>query len=92
MQIQPGRVTVQEGVVYGTGGDRELRCDVYTPPEPDTPAPAVLLVHGGAWVGNLSCIGVHKPRRECAETTGGPRWRGQRCKALLQGCPQGGYD
>ena len=48
-----GRVTVDEGVVYGTagGGGRELRCDVYRPPgvEPGSSAPAVVLVHGGSW-------------------------------------------
>lgn len=43
------RVSVDEGVVFGTGGGRELRCDVYTPPTRSTSAPAVLLLHGGAW-------------------------------------------
>ncbi len=49
MMNQPGRVTVEKDVVFGTGGGRDLRCDVYTPPEPRTESPAVLLVHGGAW-------------------------------------------
>lgn len=44
-----GRVTVQEGVVFGTGGGRELRCDIYVPPGEVRDAPAVVLVHGGAW-------------------------------------------
>ncbi len=43
------RVTVEEGIVFGTGGGRELRCDVYLPPGRPQRAPAVLLVHGGAW-------------------------------------------
>src|SRR5207302_107633 len=46
---ETGRVTVEEGVVFGTGGDRELRCDIYTPPGRPTNAPGVLLVHGGGW-------------------------------------------
>lgn len=43
------RVTIEEGVVFGTGGGRELKCDVYTPPGRPANAPAVLLVHGGGW-------------------------------------------
>jgi len=44
-----GRVKVEEGVVYGTGGGRALRCDVYRPPEPRPDGRSVLLIHGGAW-------------------------------------------
>ncbi|GAB4323936.1 MAG: hypothetical protein Kow0010_05610 [Dehalococcoidia bacterium] len=44
-----GRVTIEEGVVFGRGGGRELRCDVFTPPGGARNAPAVLLVHGGGW-------------------------------------------
>lgn len=47
---QTGRVSVEEGVVFGTGGGRELKCDVYTPPQPGPNRPGVLLVHGGGWV------------------------------------------
>ena len=43
------RVTVERDVVYGTGGGRDLLCDVYTPPGDIENAPAVILVHGGAW-------------------------------------------
>ncbi len=43
------RVTVREDIVFGTGGGRDLRCDVYIPPGPVERAPAVLLLHGGAW-------------------------------------------
>ena len=48
---ESGRVTVEEGVVFGQGGGRELKCDVYTPPGNPTHAPAVLLIHGGGWSG-----------------------------------------
>ena len=44
-----GRVTIEEGVVFGTGGGRELRADVFVPPGEVRDAPAVLLVHGGGW-------------------------------------------
>lgn len=44
-----GRVTIDEGVVFGTGGGRDLRADVFTPPGEMRDAPAVLLVHGGGW-------------------------------------------
>lgn len=43
------RVTIREGVVYGTGGGRDLRCDIYVPPGEVRNAPAVILVHGGSW-------------------------------------------
>lgn len=43
------RVRIDTDVAFGTGGDRELRCDVYSPPEPVEGAAAVVLVHGGAW-------------------------------------------
>lgn len=47
--VETGRVTVEEGVVFGSGGGRELRCDVFTPPGAPKSAPGVLLVHGGGW-------------------------------------------
>lgn len=46
---ESGRVTIDEGVVFGSGGGRDLRCDVFTPPGDVRDAPAVLLVHGGGW-------------------------------------------
>jgi acetyl esterase/lipase len=46
----PGRVGVENGVVFGHGGGRELRCDVFTPPAGTSNGVGVLLVHGGGWV------------------------------------------
>ena len=46
---QQGRVSIEEGVVFGQGGERDLQCDVFQPPEPGTRRPAVLLLHGGGW-------------------------------------------
>jgi acetyl esterase/lipase len=50
MQKLPGRVEVRENVVFGTGGGRELRCDVFMPPDNEHGRPSVLLIHGGGWV------------------------------------------
>jgi acetyl esterase/lipase len=47
---QTGRVTIEEGVVFGTGGGRDLKCDVYNPPQSGPNRPGVLLVHGGGWM------------------------------------------
>jgi acetyl esterase/lipase len=41
-------ITIEEGVVFGHGGGRELRCDVYAPAGANT-APAVLVLYGGGW-------------------------------------------
>lgn len=43
------RVQVENGVVFGTGGERELRCDVFTPPAGTANGVGLLLIHGGAW-------------------------------------------
>ncbi len=46
---QTGRVTIEYDVVFGTGGGRDLKCNVYMPPQEGTARPAVLLIHGGGW-------------------------------------------
>jgi acetyl esterase/lipase len=46
---ETGRVTVEQDVVFGTGGGRDLKCNVYMPPQQGSARPAVLLVHGGGW-------------------------------------------
>lgn len=43
------RVTTREGVVFGAGGGRELRCDIYEPPPAIKNGIGVVLVHGGGW-------------------------------------------
>ncbi len=45
----PGRVTIEDGVVFGTGGDRDLECDIFLPPDERADRTAILLVHGGGW-------------------------------------------
>ena len=49
VMAQESRVTVTEGVRFGDGGGRDLRCDVYTPPSAAKNGLGVLLVHGGGW-------------------------------------------
>ena len=45
----PGRVSIEENVVFGTGGGRNLHCDVFTPPDVHNDRTAILLIHGGGW-------------------------------------------
>jgi len=47
--IEKPQVTIRDNVVFGRGGDQDLKCDVFTPPDPQPGAPAILLVHGGGW-------------------------------------------
>jgi len=42
-------VRVEKNSVFGTGGGRDLSCDVYTPEKLSAPGPVVLLLHGGGW-------------------------------------------
>ena len=32
LQLLPGKVTVENDVVFGTTGSRDLKCDIYRPP------------------------------------------------------------
>ena len=43
------RVTFDKDIIYGTGGGRDLKLDVYVPPNQALNAPSVLLIHGGGW-------------------------------------------
>jgi acetyl esterase/lipase len=45
----PGRVTIENDVVFGKGGGRDLKCDIYHPPNTATSRPGLLLIHGGGW-------------------------------------------
>lgn len=46
---QAGRVQVEHDVVYGQGGGRDLKCNVYHPPQEGERRPAIMLIHGGGW-------------------------------------------
>lgn len=47
----PDRVAIEEGIVVGSGGGRELKADIFLPPAPVANGAGVLLIHGGAWIG-----------------------------------------
>ena len=47
----PAEVRTETDVVFGKGGDRELKLDLAMPRDGDGPFPAVVCVHGGGWVG-----------------------------------------
>lgn len=51
LEPMDGRVEIEDGVVFGHTGarGRELRADIFTPPDAVKDRPAVLLVHGGGW-------------------------------------------
>ncbi|MCF7788159.1 MAG: alpha/beta hydrolase [Prosthecobacter sp.] len=46
----PDGVTSHENIVFGTGGGRELKLDLYVP-SGEGPHAAVMVVHGGGWTG-----------------------------------------
>ncbi len=45
------RVAIEPDVIFGTGGGRSLRCNIYRPPAALKKDTSVLLVHGGGWSG-----------------------------------------
>ncbi len=48
----PADVELREGIVYGVGGERELKLDLFLPKEDAAAArPAVVFMHGGGWRG-----------------------------------------
>ncbi|MBU4002927.1 MAG: alpha/beta hydrolase [Proteobacteria bacterium] len=49
LQLLPGKVTVENDVVFGATGKRDLKCDIYRPPVEGKNRPGLLLIHGGAW-------------------------------------------
>ncbi|MSQ30094.1 MAG: alpha/beta hydrolase [Dehalococcoidia bacterium] len=51
-----GRVELREGVLYGRGGGRELKCDVFIPPGKPTNAPGLFVIHGGSWRSNTPAV------------------------------------
>ncbi|HRF60095.1 MAG TPA: alpha/beta hydrolase [Fimbriimonadaceae bacterium] len=42
---------VDMGVVFSKPGGEELKMDIYYPADRSKPAPALLVLHGGAWIG-----------------------------------------
>lgn len=50
LQKLPGRVAIEDNVVFGRGGGRDLTCEVFTPPDDRNDRAAILIIHGGGWV------------------------------------------
>lgn len=50
LQKMPGQVQIQDDVVFGTGGGRDLKCDVFLPPDGNTKRMGILIIHGGGWL------------------------------------------
>jgi len=47
----PDHVEVQRDVVYGKGGGRDLKLDLFLPKEGGGARPAIVFIHGGGWQG-----------------------------------------
>jgi acetyl esterase/lipase len=46
----PDSIEVQRDVVYGKGGDVDLKLDIYRPKQlPEKPLPVIVYIHGGGW-------------------------------------------
>ena len=45
MKIQEGRVSIDEDVVIGKAGTRDLLADIFLPPKAEEDRPAILVVH-----------------------------------------------
>jgi acetyl esterase/lipase len=49
LQLLPGKVTIENDVVFGTTGSRDLKCDIFHPPQGGDRWPGLLIIHGGGW-------------------------------------------
>jgi acetyl esterase/lipase len=48
-EASDGRVRIEDGVVFGHAAGRDLKCDMFHPPQAGTERVGVVLIHGGAW-------------------------------------------
>jgi acetyl esterase/lipase len=75
--IESGAVTVEEGVVYGRGGERDLLCDIYRP-NPDVPSKRTAILHlpgGGFRRCNRAGVRVARPLAAVGYTCIGAEYR-----------------
>ncbi len=49
MKIQEGQVAIQDGIIIGKAGKKNLEGDLFLPPDHDSGRPAILIIHGGGW-------------------------------------------
>jgi acetyl esterase/lipase len=47
----PDNVVLKTDVVYGKGGDRDLKSDLFLPKKTSASRPAIVFIHGGGWSG-----------------------------------------
>jgi acetyl esterase/lipase len=47
----PDNVELRADVVYGKGGGRDLKLDLFLPKAGQSPRPGILFIHGGGWSG-----------------------------------------
>lgn len=45
-----GSVIIENDKTYGSTGKRDLKCDIYSPPDSNAPNASILLLHGGGWM------------------------------------------
>lgn len=45
----PAKVVEEPGIVYGKGGDQELKLDLARPAQGEGPFPGIICIHGGGW-------------------------------------------
>jgi len=48
---EPVEVEIQKDIVYGKGGEEDLKLDLATPKGLDHAVPGIIWIHGGAWQG-----------------------------------------
>ncbi len=59
-QSEEYTVTTKKDIVYGTASGMNLKIDIYTPVEVNSPTPAVLYIHGGGFHGgNKNGVAAH---------------------------------
>ncbi|MEX2288196.1 MAG: alpha/beta hydrolase [Planctomycetaceae bacterium] len=51
VSLDAAEITIEKDVVYGKGGDVDLKLDLARPTQGDGPFPAIVFVHGGGWLG-----------------------------------------
>jgi acetyl esterase/lipase len=56
----PPGATFEQGVVYGTGGGRDLTLDLFRRTDPTERQPAVVFIHGGGWGGGEPWWHMHQ--------------------------------
>jgi len=49
-KTRPSPIVVKRAITYATAGSHRLKLDLYLPERTGTPAPTVVLIHGGAWL------------------------------------------